>query len=67
MALVPAAQKALDAAGLQMEQIQAIKTHNPLAVNDIYFVQQTGFAAEKMNNFGPSLIFGHPQSQPGCA
>jgi acetyl-CoA acetyltransferase family protein len=65
MAPVPAAQKALEAAGLQMDQIKAIKTHNPFVVNDIYFAQKTGFAVEKMNNFGSSLIFGHPQGPTG--
>lgn len=64
-ATVPAARKALDAAGLKIEDIRAIKTHNPFAVNDIYFCRETGVAAEAMNNYGSSLIWGHPQGPTG--
>lgn len=62
---VPAAQRALNDAGLSMAQIDAVKTHNPFAVNDLYFAQETGFAIEQMNNFGCSLIYGHPQAPMG--
>ena len=65
IAPVPAAQCALQAAGLGIDQIDAVKTHNPFVVNDIYFARETGFAAEKMNNYGSSLIFGHPQGPTG--
>jgi acetyl-CoA acetyltransferase len=34
-------------------------------VNDIVFARETGFPVEKMNNFGSSLIFGHPQGPTG--
>lgn len=65
MAPVAAAQAALADAGLAIEQIAAVKTHNPFAVNDLYFAQATGFDAERMNNYGSSLIFGHPQGPTG--
>ena len=65
LAPVPAAQSALNAAGVNMDQIKAVKTHNPFVANDLYFAQETGFAAEKMNNYGSSLIFGHPQGPTG--
>lgn len=65
MAPVAAAQAALADAGLAVEQITAVKTHNPFAVNDLYFSQATGFDAERMNNYGSSLIFGHPQGPTG--
>ena len=42
-----------------------MKTHNPFAVNDIVFARDTGFPLEKMNNYGSSLIFGHPQGPTG--
>tara|TARA_R110002110_G_scaffold3754_1_gene19514 strand:- start:37840 stop:39048 length:1209 start_codon:yes stop_codon:yes gene_type:complete len=64
-ATVPAALQALEMAGLTMAQIQAVKSHNPFAVNDIYFARETGFALEQMNNFGCSLIWGHPQGPTG--
>lgn len=65
MAPVPAAQRALSAAGLAIDDMAAVKTHNPFAVNDLYFAAETGFAAERMNNYGSSLIYGHPQGPTG--
>src|SRR5574340_637916 len=65
MAPAPAAMAALKHAGLAMKDIDAVKTHNPFAVNDIAFARETGFALEKMNNFGSSLIWGHPQGPTG--
>ena len=62
---VPAAAAALAAAGLDIGQIDAVTTHNPFAVNDIYFSRQTGYPLERMNAYGCSLIFGHPQGPTG--
>jgi acetyl-CoA acetyltransferase family protein len=65
MAPAPAAQAALQQAGLAIKDVDAVKTHNPFAVNDIAFARETGFPLEKMNNFGCSLIWGHPQGPTG--
>lgn len=65
MAPVPAAEAAMAAAGITFGDIAAVKTHNPFAVNDLYFATRTGYPAEKMNNYGSSLIFGHPQGPTG--
>jgi acetyl-CoA acetyltransferase len=59
---VPAAQRALAQAGLEMRDMRAIKTHNPFAVNDIVFSRVTGSDIRKMNNFGSSLVWGHAQA-----
>ena len=48
-----------------MDQIDAAKTHNPFAVNDIALARDTGFTWGKMNNFGSSIIWGHPQAPTG--
>jgi acetyl-CoA acetyltransferase len=58
---VPAAQMALDAAGLQITDMKAIKTHNPFATNDINLAKKMGVDVMKFNNYGSSLIYGHPQ------
>ncbi len=63
---VPAAQMALKNAGLTIQDIKVIKTHNPFIVNDLYFAQQMGIEAEGtdamgFNNYGCSMIYGHPQ------
>jgi acetyl-CoA acetyltransferase len=65
MAVVPAAQRALSNAGVSLGDIKVIKTHNPFAVNDVYFCKQTGVAPEALNNYGSPLIFGHPQGPTG--
>jgi acetyl-CoA acetyltransferase len=62
---VPAALAALADAGLDITQVDAVTTHNPFAVNDIYFSRMTGYPLERMNNYGCSLIFGHPQAPTG--
>lgn len=64
-AMLPAAQRALDQAGRTVAQMTAIKTHNPFAVNDIYFSRQTGADLMSMNNYGCSLVWGHPQAPMG--
>jgi acetyl-CoA C-acetyltransferase len=60
-----AAQKAVQRAGLRFRDLKSVTTHNPFAVNDLWFCQQTEYPAEKMNPFGSSLIFGHPQGPTG--
>ncbi|MBI4723369.1 MAG: thiolase family protein [Candidatus Stahlbacteria bacterium] len=65
-AIVPAAKKALERAGIGMKEIKAIKTHNPFAVNDIYFAREMGVKLEDMNHYGSSLIYGHPQAPTGA-
>jgi len=62
---VPAAQRALAAAGLALADIDAIKTHNPFVVNDIVLADAFGIATERINRFGSSLVWGHPQAPTG--
>ena len=64
-ATVPAAQRALAQAGRSFGDLAAIKTHNPFAANDIYFARQTGTDLMTMNNYGCSLVWGHPQAPMG--
>lgn len=64
-ATVPAARVALAQAGLSIGQMAALKTHNPFAVNDLFFAEQFGIDVMAMNNFGCSLIWGHPQGPMG--
>lgn len=62
---VPAARKALEAAGLSIDDIDVIKSHNPFAVNDIVFSRETGRDVMSFNNYGCSLIWGHPNGPTG--
>ena len=45
--------------------MDAIKTHNPFALNDILFARTTGIDITHMNNYGCSLVWGHPQAPMG--
>jgi len=62
MAVVPAARMALEKAGIGIKDVAAIKTHNPFAANDLYLAQQFGIDVMGFNNYGSSLVFGHPQA-----
>ncbi|MCP3688646.1 MAG: thiolase family protein [Gammaproteobacteria bacterium] len=64
-ATVPATHMALKQSALDVSQIKAVKTHNPFAVNDIVLARECGFELEQMNNYGCSLIWGHPQAPTG--
>ena len=59
---VPAARMALDNAGLKVSDISVIKTHNPFAANDIYMAKEMKLDVNSFNNYGSSLVFGHPQA-----
>ena len=61
----PAAQRALAQAGLTIDRMHAIKTHNPFALNDVLFSRVTGADIGRMNNYGCSLVWGHPQAPMG--
>jgi acetyl-CoA acetyltransferase len=60
-AVLPAVQMALDGAGIKVDDVKAIKTHNPFGVNDVFLADKLGIDVNTMNNYGCSLIFGHPQ------
>lgn len=62
---VPAARQALSRAGLNISDIAAIKTHNPFVVNDIVLADSFGLASSRINRFGSSLVWGHPQGPTG--
>ncbi len=66
MANVPASRQALARAGIGMRDIKAIKSHNPFAVNDVYFAREMEIEASAMNRFGSSLVWGHPQAPTGA-
>jgi acetyl-CoA acetyltransferase len=51
----------LEKAGLTTKDLTAIKTHNPFAANDLYMSNELNIDVMSYNNYGSSLIFGHPQ------
>ncbi len=65
MATVPAARRAMEAAGITIRDVAVLKTHNPFAVNDIYLSRELGVPPEQFNRYGSSLVYGHPQGPTG--
>lgn len=61
-AVPPAAKLALERANKGIKDMTAIKTHNPFAVNDVGFCKEFGIPFDAMNNYGSSIVFGHPQA-----
>lgn len=58
---VPASLNALERAGIKISDLAAVKTHNPFSVNDIVMRKEMGIDEKIFNNYGCSLIYGHPQ------
>lgn len=52
---------ALKKAGLTIEQVKTVKNHNPFIANDLHLAASLGIDPATINNYGSSLVFGHPQ------
>jgi acetyl-CoA acetyltransferase len=52
---------ALEKAGVSFMDIKAFKTHNPFAANDLFLAREMSVDINSFNNYGSSMIFGHPQ------
>jgi len=65
-AVTPAAQMALETAGIGVKDLAAVKTHNPFTVNDIILGRLMQIPEKIFNNYGSPLIFGHPQGPTGA-
>lgn len=61
MAPVPATRMALEKAGIGIGEVKVIKSHNPFIANDIYMARELGIDVMGFNNYGSSIVFGHPQ------
>jgi acetyl-CoA acetyltransferase len=57
----PASKLALERAGIAVSDLAVVKTHNPFSVNDIIMRKEMGIDDKIFNNYGCSLIWGHPQ------
>ena len=64
-AVTPSAEMALQNAGIKVKDLGAVKTHNPFTVNDVVMGKLMGIDEKIFNNYGSSLIFGHPQGPTG--
>ncbi|HOO90111.1 MAG TPA: thiolase family protein [Syntrophales bacterium] len=64
-AVTPCAEMALKNANITVADLGAVKTHNPFTVNDVVMGKLMGIDEKIFNNYGSSLIFGHPQGPTG--
>lgn len=65
LAVVPSAMMALEKAGIGVGDVKAFKTHNPFAANDVHMAKEMGIDVMAFNNYGSSLVYGHPQGPTG--
>ncbi|HJX03482.1 MAG TPA: thiolase family protein [Dehalococcoidia bacterium] len=65
-AVTPAAEMALKNAGIAVKDLAAVKTHNPFSVNDIIMGRLMKIPENIFNNYGSSIVFGHPQGPTGA-
>ncbi len=56
-----ASKMALQRAGISASDLVTVKNHNPFIANDLDLAKKLGIDPFDMNNYGSSMIFGHPQ------
>lgn len=56
-----AARMALSKAGVAIEDVAVFKNHTPFIANDLHFCHALGLGWDRVNNYGTSLVYGHPQ------
>jgi acetyl-CoA acyltransferase len=67
IAPVPATRKALDKAGLTMDDIDIIEINEAFAVQALYFLDQFGLKPDdpRVNQWGGAIAYGHPLAASG--
>ena len=63
---VPACQKALDKAGLTIDQIDLIEANEAFAAQSVAVGKDLGFDPEKLNVNGGAIALGHPIGASGA-
>ena len=61
---IPATEKALEKAGLRMDQIDVIELNEAFAAQSLYVIKKGGWDKEKINLNGGAIALGHPL---GCS
>ncbi len=64
---IPATQKVLDSAGLDIDQIDLLELNEPFAVQVLTWCDGLGVAADdpRLNPYGGAIAFGHPLAATG--
>ena len=56
-----AVKMALKKAGIGVKDVKTFKNHTPFIANDLHLCKTLGIPWDAVNNYGTSLVFGHPQ------
>jgi len=56
-----AVRMALSNAGIGVTEVAVFKNHTPFIANDLHLAKELGLDKASINNYGTSLVFGHPQ------
>jgi len=62
---IPASKKALERAGLSIDQMDAIELNEAFAAQALYVIKEAGWPLEKINKNGGAIALGHPLGQSG--
>ena len=63
---IPASRKALEKAGLTIEDIDLIESNEAFAAQSVVVGRELGFDPEKLNVNGGAIALGHPIGASGC-
>ena len=63
---VPSTRKALEKAGLSMEDIELIEANEAFAAQSVAVGKELGFNMDKLNVNGGAIALGHPIGASGC-
>ena len=63
---IPASKKALDKAGLKIEDIDLVEANEAFAAQSLAVGRDLGFDTSKLNVNGGAIALGHPVGASGC-
>ncbi len=66
MGPIPASEKALERAGLKVEDVDYIELNEAFAAQALYVLEKTGWPLDKVNVHGGAIALGHPLGASGA-
>ncbi|MFQ5528580.1 MAG: acetyl-CoA C-acyltransferase, partial [Thermoanaerobaculia bacterium] len=66
MGPIPASEKALERAGLTIDDIDFIELNEAFAAQSLYVLKKTGWDVDKVNVHGGAIALGHPLGASGA-
>lgn len=63
---IPASKKALERAGLEVKDLDAIELNEAFAAQSLYVIEKAGWPLDKVNAYGGAIALGHPLGASGA-